>query len=57
MEVEFKFERETKNTVRFVEVTEADTEPKLGIIYIPKNTLKELNWADGKNICVSVKAK
>lgn len=48
--VRFTKDKETKNTVRFTEATDTDTdEPKIGTIYIPKSTLNELNW-DGRTV-------
>ena len=45
-------DRETKNTVRFVEVGE---EHKVGLIYIPKSTLKEFGIDPEKGISVTIR--
>lgn len=51
IKVTFGIDRETKNTIRFNEVTEnfLDT-PKVGTIYVPKATLKELGYEPGKQL-------
>ena len=41
IEVEFEFERETKNTVRLAEV-EGDEAPAVGSLYLRKHTYKKL---------------
>ena len=48
-------EKITKNTVKFNEVLASDTDaPAIGTLYVPKQTLKAMGWADGKNISVTV---
>lgn len=55
MKVTFKMEKATKNTIRFTEVLENELDaPKIGTIYIPKTTLKELEWAEGKTVQIEV---
>lgn len=46
--VRFELEKETKNTIRFKEVVAdlLDT-PKVGTIYVPKATLKEIGYTQG----------
>lgn len=46
IEVDFMFERETKNHLRFQEHLEDPLldSPNLGDIYVPKRTLKALGW-------------
>lgn len=49
--VSFEMEKETKNTIRFKEVVAdmLDT-PKVGTIYVPKQTLKAIGYAQGKQL-------
>ncbi len=47
IEITFKVERETKNTVRFEEVLNADEPPKIGTLYIQKWALGGLDLAKG----------
>lgn len=49
-EILFEQEKETKNTIRFQEITDANENPQIGSIYIQKKTLHEMNWKPGKNI-------
>lgn len=55
MEIIFKQEKTTKNTIKFAEqlADELDT-PKIGSLYIQKAALKELGWQDGKLIKVDL---
>lgn len=58
MTVTFKMEKATKNTIRFEEVLANELDaPKIGTIYVPKSTLAELKWSEGKTIEVSIKAE
>ena len=58
MTVTFKMEKATKNTIRFEEVLANELDaPKIGTIYVPKSTLAELKWCEGKTIEVSIKAE
>ncbi len=43
VEVTFKMERETKNTVRFEELLKAGEPPKIGTLYIQKWALNRLD--------------
>ena len=55
MKTTFKMEKATKNTIRFTEVLENELDaPKIGTIYIPKTTLKELEWTEGKTIQIEI---
>ena len=55
MKVTFKMEKATKNTIRFEEVLESDlAAPKIGSVYIPKSTLGELKWEEGKNLVIEI---
>lgn len=56
MELVFTAEKETKNTIRFKEAAD-EGEAKIGIIYIPKGTLSEIAYADGKKIVLNIKAE
>ena len=54
-EIKFTMEKETKNTVRFTEVLEGKlTNPAIGTIYIPKETLKTMGWKDGDDISIDI---
>lgn len=53
--VTFAMDKETKNTMRFAEqLVKEDDIPKIGTIYIPKETLSEIGWEEGKDISVVV---
>ena len=55
MKVTFKMEKATKNTIRFQEALENELDaPKVGTLYIPKVTLKELGWSEGKAVTVDI---
>jgi len=48
-------EKATKNTIRFTEKLSSDLDvPTLGTIYVPKQTLKEIGWTDGKSLTVEL---
>lgn len=54
--IKFVAEKETKNTVRFTEVLEGKlTNPAIGTIYVPKETLKAMGWNDGDDIEIDIK--
>ena len=58
MKVLFEMEKATKNTIRFKEKLENDLDAaKIGTIYIPKATLGEIKWADGKTLVIELKAE
>lgn len=55
MKATFKMEKATKNTIRFEEVLESElTAPKIGSVYIPKSTLGEIGWKEGKDIVIEI---
>lgn len=56
--VSFELEKVTKNTIRFKEagVGPLDT-PKIGTIYVPKTTLKDIGYEEGKQLIVELTAK
>lgn len=54
----FKMGKATKNTIRFEEVLASELDaPKLGSIYIPKATLGEIGWAEGKELTITLDIK
>ena len=54
----FKMEKATKNTIRFEEVLASELDaPKLGSIYIPKATLGEIGWVEGKELTITLDIK
>lgn len=58
MQVNFKMEKATKNTIRFTEVLENKLDaPKIGTLYVPKQTLGTIGWAEGKNLVIEIKAE
>ena len=58
MEITLKMEKATKNTIRFEEVLENELDaPKLGSVYIPKSTLSELGWKEGKTLTIRMEVK
>lgn len=58
MEITLKMEKATKNTIRFEEVLESELDaPKIGSIYIPKSTLAELGWKEGKVLIIRTEVK
>lgn len=58
MKVNFAMEKSTKNTIRFSEVLENELDaPKIGTIYVPKATLGNIGWSEGKSLVLDVSAK
>ena len=58
MQVKFKMEKATKNTIRFTEVLENELDaPKIGTIYVPKANLGGIGWTEGKELVVELKVK
>lgn len=56
MKVTFEMEKVTKNTIRFAELMETELDaPKIGSIYIPKTTLKEIGYTEGNLITIEIK--
>lgn len=56
MQREFKFEKETKNTIRFQEIPVND-KVIIGPIYIQKECLALLNYKEGNTILVDINIK
>lgn len=53
--VSFEMEKDTKNTIRFKEVVPGPLDtPKIGTIYVPKVTLKEIGYEVGKELSIDV---
>lgn len=56
--VEFEMEKETKNTIRFKEVVPGPLDtPRVGTIYVPKITLKEISYEVGKKLHMDLYVK
>lgn len=56
--VEFKVEKMTKNTIRFAEVLESEyAAPVVGTIYVPKATLGQIGYKEGKTLVLTLEAK
>ena len=55
MKAIFEFEKDTKNTIRFKEtgIGPLDT-PKIGTLYVPKHTLKEIGYTEGAKLELTV---
>jgi len=57
LEVTFEYEKDTKNTVRFKEVLNGPLDaPIIGILYVPKQTLKQIGYQEGNKLIVGLKA-
>lgn len=55
MEVKMMMEKATKNTIRFTEMLENELDaPKIGTVYIPKATLGQIGWSEGKTILINL---
>lgn len=55
MKVKFTMEKATKNTIKFEEMLESElSAPKVGTIYVPKSTLGELGWSEGKSLEINL---
>lgn len=55
MKVTFEVEKDTKNTIRFKEVVGGPLDtPKVGTIYVPKATLKEIGYEMGKKLTIEL---
>ena len=53
--ITFTTERDTRNTVRFTEVLDGKlTNPVVGTIYVPKETLKAIGWKEGDDITIDL---
>lgn len=58
MKVTMNMEKATKNTIKFSEVLESELDaPSIGVIYVPKATLKAIGWKEGKTLEVEISAK
>jgi hypothetical protein len=58
LKVNFEFEKETKNTIRFKEVLEGPLDaPNIGTLYVPKQTLKQIGYKEGSKLIVELKAE
>jgi hypothetical protein len=58
MKVTMNMEKATKNTIKFSEVLESELDaPSIGVIYVPKATLKAIGWKEGKTLTVEISAK
>lgn len=56
--VSFEMEKDTKNTIRFKEITEGVLGiPKIGTVYIPKVTLAGIGYEPGKTLVVTLSVK
>lgn len=56
--VNFEMEKDTKNTIRFKEVVGGPLDtPKVGTIYVPKLTLKEIGYEVGKQLTMELSVK
>lgn len=53
--VSFEMEKDTKNTIRFKEVVPGPLDaPKIGTVYVPKATLKEIGYEVGKKLTMDL---
>ena len=58
MKVTMNMEKATKNTIRFAEILESELDaPSIGVIYVPKSTLKAIGWKEGKTLEIEINAK
>ena len=58
MKITMNMEKATKNTIKFTEVLESELDaPSIGVIYVPKATLKAIGWKEGKTLEVEINAK
>lgn len=57
MNVTMQMEKATKNTIRFTEILESELDaPKIGTLYVPKQTLAAVGWKDGKPLKITLTA-
>ena len=53
--VTFEYEKDTKNTIRFKEALSGPLDaPSIGTLYVPKTTLKALNYKEGQKLEVTL---
>ena len=57
MKATFKFEKETKNTIRFQEVVQKDANPIIGPLYVQKSALEALKYEEGKELEIDITIK
>ena len=58
LNVTFEMEKDTKNTIRFKEVVPGPLDtPKVGTIYVPKATLKEVGYEVGQQLVIGISTK
>lgn len=56
--VAFEFEKDTKNTIRFKEVLNGPLDvAQIGTLYVPKATLKQIDFKEGQQLVVSLSSK
>lgn len=56
--VNFEFEKDTKNTIRFKEVLNGPLDaPTIGTLYVPKQTLKQIGYQEGQQLVVTISSK
>ena len=55
MQITFVEAKETKGTFKFEEIIGSMAEPKIGTLYVRKNTLKELGWEPGTPLTIVLK--
>jgi hypothetical protein len=56
--VTFEFEKDTKNTIRFKEVLNGPLDaPTIGTLYVPKQTLKQIDYKEGDKLIVDLRAE
>ena len=56
--VNFEFEKDTKNTIRFKEVLNGPLDaPVIGTLYVPKQTLKQIGYKEGQQLVVNISSK
>lgn len=57
MKVTFEFEKDTKNTIRFKEANVGPLDaPKIGTLYVPKASLKEIGYESGNKLELTIVA-
>ena len=55
MDVFFELEKVTKNTIGCAEVLNGPLDtPKVGTIYVPKTTLQQIGYTEGKQLKVTL---
>lgn len=56
--VAFEMEKDTKNTIRFKEIVGGPLDtPKVGTVYVPKASLKEIGYEVGKQLTMDLYIK